>query len=133
MLGIPETIAKAIAEMPTPHSWLAPMLKLQGQAYEEALSKLERKIEEKVTKMWPEAPMASRMVREVAGLLLERRALTAWKERHPLTGRNLAVPQSPQEAAALAAAEVMYASPEERRAAMETLRMMDEGLLTFSL
>lgn len=129
MLGIPETIAAAIAEMPTKHSWLAPMLKLQGEEYDEALSSLERQIEERVTKMWPEAPMASRMVREVAGLYLERRALMEWAEAHPMQSRNLAVPETVGEAVELAAAEVMYVSQAEKMAARKTLQMMDEGLL----
>ncbi len=129
MLGIPETIAPQIAAMAEQHSWLAPMLRLTGEARDRKEAELMGWIEKTAEAMMPEAERAGRIVREVAGLWLERRALAEWKAAHPIQGRMLAVPQTVEEAVELGASEVMYASPEERRGAREMLLLMDQGML----
>lgn len=92
-------------------------------------AELEAWIEQTAEKMFPEAERTGRIVRETAGLWLERKALTLWKEQNPIQGRMLAIPQTLEEAVELGANEVMYASPEERKGAKGILEMMDQGLL----
>lgn len=133
MLGIPDNIAAEIAGMPTAHSWLAPLLKKRGEDYERTQEKLEAAIEEISTKMYPEAERAGRLVREVAGMMLEHEAMEAWIEKNPFLGMNLGAPMGPYEATELAAMEVMYVSREEKEAAMEILEMLQEGMLTQTL
>ena len=129
MLGIPETIEAQVAKMETAHSWLSPMLSLQGDRRDRMEAEVSAWIEKVAEAMYPEAERAGRIVREVAGLFLERKALKALREIHPMKTLAIPIPETLDEAVELGAAEVMYASPEERMAARGILELMDQGML----
>ena len=128
-MGIPEIIAGEIAEEKVAHSWLAPYLRLKGEEYERAESALLKWVDRVAEKMWPEVELAGRLVREAAGLYLEREAMRSWMERNPVRGRWIPVAESAMEAVELGAGEVMYVTREEKRAAIAMLELMGEGML----
>ena len=110
-------------------SFLGPIARLQGAERERKEAETEAWIEKMAEEMYPEAERAGRMTREVAGLYLERKALEALRERNPMQMRAIPIPESVEEAVELAASEVMYASREEREAAMGMLLLMEQGAL----
>lgn len=129
MLGIPEMIAGAVARQKTAHSWLRPLLMLKGEKFEEKEAALEAWMQSAVEQMYPELERAGRMVREVAGLLLEREAMKEWGEKNRQVAVNVPCPRSAGEAAHVAGQEVMYPSPEELEATERVLELLESGML----
>ena len=130
MLGIPSIWSAEIAEMPTKHSWLQPLLKLSERRYEIMESQVEAWVESKAQELYPNLDRVGRMVRETLGPLLEKEAIQMWLEQNPWKGLHLYAPQDEYDAMAAAAQEVMYASKEEKEAAMEMFEMITSGELT---
>ena len=123
-------IAAQIAETETSHSWLAQVLKsiTREEQEMEAEELLSQWITEQTARIVPNQPMAARIVRETAGLLLEHQGIAIFLKMHPQWAPYLPIVTSPQEAARVGAREVM-ADAEAEAAAQIVLQKMQQGIL----
>lgn len=121
-----------IAEQKTEHSWLLPIMEAakdwdweQDEAAEELLDNW---IEEQARSLHPESQAAERVVRTTLLYLLEKEAISKAREAHPEWAAYLPEVLSPREAVEMAAME-MGLSEEDKRAAEDLLRRMQDGSL----
>lgn len=127
MLGLPDETVLRIMQAPVSHTWLAQVIREQGP--DEAECAVDAWLRETAATLFPRAELASRIARETLPLLLERKAVAWWTERHPEYSRALPEVNTPEEAAALGSMDVMCASQDDMAAATTLLREADRGRL----
>ena len=134
MLGIDDKTMRQIAQMPTEHSWLAPMI-VKSEDLDSLESKLNQWLLEEMypdkTKdnLSPEEYNVWRIVRTMFPLLLENEAIAAFLNQSPKWIDYLQEVNSPSEAAEIGAMDVMYVPQEQVSEAAEWLGKLNNGTL----
>jgi hypothetical protein len=134
MLGIDDKTMRQIAQMPTEHSWLAPMIEKS-----EDLDALESKLAQwLMEQMFPDRTKETlkedeyqvwRIVREIYPALMENEAITMFLDQNPKWMGYLPEVTTPSEAAELEAMDVMYVPKERVGEAAEWLGKLVNGTL----
>ena len=128
-------ILPQIAEQPTAHSWMKPILEaskdwteLQEDHVEFLLNYwIENKVKE-LYPDWKDTYNITRIARNAMLLALEREAIAMFLEKNNQWADDLFEAESAEEAAAVAAMDAM-ASEEERKEATKVLEMIESGEL----
>ena len=113
MLGIDDKTVRAIASLPTRHTWMAEMM--QQPDLDETEELLDKWITAKVEQMFPGERTVARAVRVALPFLMEKEAISLWVEKHPQWRGYLPEVGDPDEAATLAELDLQEASEELHR------------------
>lgn len=125
MFGIPMAALAKVAQQPTAHTWMAPVM--ASTTTESRDSELELRLSRWIETL-TENEEAERIVREVLLLSLERRAVARLVATEPRWARSLPVVGSAAEAARLGAREAM-ADEEAEAEAQGLLELLESGAL----
>ena len=134
MLGIDDKTMREIAQMPTEHSWLAPMV-LKSEDLDSLESQLATWL---MNEMYPDRTWQDlrpreynvlRIVRTMYAFLLEKEAIAEFLNQNPKWMGYLPEVGNPSEAAELGARDVMYVPLEQTSEAAEWLGKLESGRL----
>lgn len=124
MLGIDDKTVRAIATLPTRHTWMAEIMSLPD--LEQAEERLDEWVETQVEQMFPGNYPVKRAARTILPFLMEKEAISLWAEKHPQWKGYLPEVSDPDEAATLAELELQERSPELHRKIKEALEKLSK-------
>lgn len=128
MLNVDVEILNKMAKLPVEHSWLLPIMELPtNEAVDNAEWNLNEWITEEVEKLYPKEDYVERMVRNGLPYLLESKAVEMAAEQGLAPMDSLLWVETPQEAASVAAMDLMYVSQEDKRKAAEFMQKVLDG------
>ena len=134
MLGVSKEVLNKLAQQKVSHSWLAEIMAIEDQQkQDEAEWRLAKWIQEKAKEMYPQAEFVERIVRNALPMLMERPAIVTLLKKEEDLYQALPMVEDAQEAAAIAAMDVMYVENQEVQQAAEMLQKIQEGELTPNL
>lgn len=118
-------MVREIAQMETPHTWMAELM------MEPDLDEAEEKLDNWINQLTKERNLSrrvSRMVRIGLPLLMEKEAIAQWQlESRRLNRMIFKKVEDAQDAAVLAATEIMESDPEPVIAARDLMEEIQEG------